>query len=59
MPPALPEVVALGSRSLAKAQAMLDELAQYLTPAAKACGSYDEVLELPGLHAVCVSGAGR
>jgi hypothetical protein len=45
-------VVAVGSRSLPKAQALIDEMAACLTPAAKAYGSYDEVLQLEGLHAV-------
>lgn len=49
--------MAIGSRSLEKAEEFVQELQSFLTPACKAYGSYDEVLNIQGLDAV--SGSNR
>ncbi|GAX76102.1 hypothetical protein CEUSTIGMA_g3545.t1 [Chlamydomonas eustigma] len=48
------EITAVGSRSLSKAQEFIQELQPYLKSEVKACGSYEEVLDLPDLHAVYI-----
>lgn len=57
--PLAAELVAIGSRSLEKAEEFVKELQPFLTPACKAYGSYDEVLDIQGLDAVSIGGRGH